>query len=127
MKVKANELMIGNLLQGEPIMLINQGIYSDGVFAITGYGIHQLEEGKPYRADPIPLTKEWLVKFGFEKIKKGVEYSKWKKDGFIFWFDNLMPGITSLGKYDIVRIDRVHELQNLYFALTGNELEIKEP
>jgi hypothetical protein len=126
MKLSAKELRIGNLLQGEPLQLVNQGIYSDGVFAITGYGISELEIGHLLKADPIPLTEEWLLRFGFEKIKKGTEYSKWKKDGLKFWWDNLMPGITAFGKCDIGRTDRVHELQNLYFALTGQELEIKE-
>ena len=64
--MKANELRIGNLLQGEPFQLVNQGIYSDGVFAITGYGISEMELGRLQKADPIPLTEEWLRKFGFD-------------------------------------------------------------
>ena len=80
--------------------------------------------------EPIPLTEEWLIKFGF---KQWVEFGH--KTGT---FD-LMPlcGVS----YDIVtkkvlilekgnpnshwierKIEYVHELQNLYFALRGQEL-----
>jgi len=71
--------------------------------------------------EPIPLTEEWLLKFGFE-IKQGRfgnEY--WGKINLytssdkkiVFCFDGYLKGI----KY-------VHQLQNLYFALTGNELTL---
>jgi spore maturation protein CgeB len=67
---------------------------------------------------PIPLTEEWLLKLGFipnpyeDRYEKGVlhvECMKTKGETYL-WVEN-MPHI----KY-------VHELQNLYFALTGEEL-----
>jgi hypothetical protein len=72
---------------------------------------------KKYR--PIPLTEEWLRKFGFESYyKNGSEYQNKNmylvKNGDIW--QNLKIGVNL--KY-------VHQLQNLYFALTGEELEIK--
>jgi len=73
--------------------------------------------------EPIPLTEEWLERFGFEF------------DGE--WWDYLNFGINirqnrcseSLGEfgfnyYPIPKY--VHQLQNLYYALTGEELEIKD-
>jgi len=67
----------------------------------------------------VPLTEEWLIKFGFVKFK-GDESDFFKGDfeislqSYSFWMGSLLPTI----KY-------VHQLQNLYFALTNTELEIK--
>lgn len=68
---------------------------------------------------PIPLTEEWLKKFGFKKFKN---YNDWSKGGFIlhgrkrgFVLRKSAPDVKS-----------VHQLQNLYFALTGEELKTKK-
>jgi hypothetical protein len=70
--------------------------------------------------NPIPLTEEWLLKFGFYKsetfknsfIKKGVDI--YIQDT-AFWYDLLNNSIE---------IKSVHQLQNLFFALTNEELTI---
>lgn len=70
--------------------------------------------------NPIPLTEEWLLKFGFfshENRPRPVYGNNsfiyfYKQDG-IFWSD-LMHGT--------IEIKYVHQLQNLYHALTGKEL-----
>lgn len=75
--------------------------------------------------DPIPLSEEWLIKFGFEseKVYEVVfEYTIDKKhriqtDGEMY---------ILMGYKDGIEIKYVHQLQNLYFALTGEELTIKE-
>ena len=78
---------------------------------------------------PIPLTEEWLLKFGFELSFD--EY--WvSADGELF-IDKLSMRMVVAGAtgyeyyYSEVgkRIKFVHQLQNLYFALTSEELEIK--
>lgn len=86
------------------------------------------------RISPIPLTEEWLIKFGFEKNNKDYllnnvlifDYTYLGTGdnhhiGFMFKWGNYI----NEGK-DIV-IQYVHQLQNLYFALTGEELELKSP
>jgi hypothetical protein len=76
--------------------------------------------GKIRDLDPIPLTEEWLLKFWFisnpyeDRYEKGsihIECLKTKGETYL-WIEN-MPHI----KY-------VHQLQNLYFALTGEDLTI---
>ncbi len=71
---------------------------------------------------PIPLTEEWLLKFGFEK--KGVNRTRW-----IFWKIDLVEDEKGIYSFDESRIyidiNYVHQLQNLYFALTGEELTFK--
>jgi hypothetical protein len=76
---------------------------------------------------PIPLTEEWLLKFGFEKKYQTFEFKGLNIDGTVvhFSFDKWCS------EYDIENCDfieipaeckYVHQLQNLYFALTNEEL-----
>lgn len=76
---------------------------------------------------PIPLTEEWLVKFGVGYIEQYYALNDLK-----LWQINkgkYMVGIHiddyfhQLTGYDI---EYVHQLQNLYHALTGKELTIKD-
>lgn len=77
--------------------------------------------------DPIPLTHEILEKAGFYKsslgnltlIKLPLE-AEIKTDGVTFF----APCYRCDGGTDIAKIKYVHQLQNLYFALIGEELTI---
>tara|TARA_R110000796_G_scaffold95908_2_gene201357 strand:- start:694 stop:1041 length:348 start_codon:yes stop_codon:yes gene_type:complete len=69
---------------------------------------------------PIPLTEEWLVKFGFEKLKGWDDMFYFEIDDFQIYEYNV-----SGYEYDDFNIKNVHQLQNLYFALTNEELTIK--
>ena len=76
----------------------------------------------------IPLTEEWLLKFGFDHIK-GFNYFERNSLRFEFVIDtyNVIYYNTTF-KEDIyldTEIKYVHQLQNLYYALTGKELEIQ--
>jgi hypothetical protein len=104
--MKANELRIGNWVRQRE---------SDTYIQIEQYLLCN-EELCHYQ--PIPLTEDWLFKFDFisnpyedryEKVPIHVECLK-SKGATYLWIEN-MPHI----KY-------VHQLQNLYFALTGEEL-----
>ena len=75
---------------------------------------------------PIPLTEEWLLKFGFEVNTPNLrwmhpvllsEVYKTESGGL-----TLLQNGTHLTNNPILY---VHQLQNLYFALTGEELTIK--
>lgn len=74
---------------------------------------------------PIPITEEWLVRFGFkinsgvssrEFLMKNIKVCNHYEKGFLFIVDWWHSGIM---------IQSVHQLQNLYFALTGEELILK--
>ena len=73
---------------------------------------------------PIPLTPEWLERLGFG-VGEGPNYKIFMRDrlmiewspqlGYYFeWEDD--------EDYRKTSIQHVHQLQNLYFALTGEEL-----
>lgn len=70
---------------------------------------------------PIPITEEWLLKFGFKEYSLTPDcyftdiFDSIYKTNEGFFYSNYEPS----GK---IKIDFVHQLQNLYFALTGKEL-----
>tara|TARA_R110001592_G_scaffold268269_3_gene534543 strand:- start:49840 stop:50208 length:369 start_codon:yes stop_codon:yes gene_type:complete len=75
--------------------------------------------------DPIPLTEEWINNFGFD--------SSWKKGDFqicttseheygTLYYKSKDNGAAFLP----VVLKYVHQLQNLYFALTGEELVLND-
>jgi hypothetical protein len=93
--------------------------------------------------NPIPITEEWLKKFDFKKqnsIKHCLLYSIKTKKQQYFSVSEMLDGYEDPNeltlkeikkywsfdgnKYD-VKIKYVHQLQNLYFALTGEELQLK--
>lgn len=69
---------------------------------------------------PIPLTEEWILRMGFDNKHCSVNFKTFYNDGFDYRIE-----LYSDGKclFDELReIQHVHQLQNLYFALTGEEL-----
>jgi hypothetical protein len=114
------ELRTGNLIN---VKTLNKGIQEIEVSINTLTNV----ESFPELYTPIPLTEEWLVKFGFDCVDG--------YDDHYYNLTNLELGITldSLRPFKEVNVDgtkvyvkHVHQLQNLYFALTGEELIIKE-
>jgi hypothetical protein len=110
--MKASELRIGNLIHNKQgnIVYVNTNHLT-----LLSYGIEN-------EFNPIPLTEEWLLKFGFEKNKE---------HGY-FEFDRLIvalhDGVDQFYLCDIdifVKIETVHHLQNLYFAIRNKELTLK--
>lgn len=104
----------------------------------------------PNHYSGIPLTEDWLLRFGFvdnmdsNSFRKETRNDKeviqsfgvFLKDGSCgndVWNENFADfmEIRSTEECDAVnfscKIDYVHQLQNLYFALTSEELTIKQP
>lgn len=79
---------------------------------------------------PVPLTEEWLLKFGF--VKQGVGNGILRQT--MFWYKGLCLNEIMRGKrYRLklggdplqdINIDFVHDLQNIVFALKKVELEV---
>lgn len=130
--MKASELRIGNLvIDGHDVEVVN-------------YRMIEMLVKNQAEFDPIPLTEEWHNKFGV--IKNGFdsfEYELPRKNNFnlkvIFTGDYVMirqssmdtspmdDDIITVWNTDLTRRDMyVHEWQNLYVALTGEELTIKQ-
>jgi|688.fasta_scaffold1177204_1 hypothetical protein len=73
--------------------------------------------------EPIPIDKQWLQKFGF--INQKYEHFFLEVNGFSIEFDILKGSVYhSFLEGRTINIHYVHELQNLYFSLTGKELSV---
>lgn len=150
MSMKANELRIGNWIN----------IYDDYNSEVTGF----TEDGDVWfvknptdikcawnisRIKPIPLTEEWLVKFGFENWGLGTQWNNQYESYVRYVLHNVLDGTSNFEVHYIKStygdtehyqyiiacdeddrinwgedIKHVHQLQNLYFALTGEELHL---
>ena len=112
--MKANEFRVGNYLQDkEDKIAIIEKLTKDNYQASSG-SITTL----PLK--PIPLTEEWLLKFGFESKTASVTHVNSYILGKIYLTNGLRSGIH----YGDIEIKYVHQLQNLYFALTGKEITL---
>jgi hypothetical protein len=114
--IKASELRIGNRIYYE-YFDIETREWKQKPINVTYREIYILLNGgkiEKFVYQPIPTTEAWLFKFGFKRSSFG-----WIKSGM-----NLTPGFT-LGfssKRRSIDLKFVHQVQNLYFALTGEEL-----
>jgi hypothetical protein len=139
--MEPTELRIGNLVKGNHLYegkeLIIKGIsyddhrilYFDGT--VAGEYI--------YDCSGVQLTEEWLHKFGFseENYHVGFIGIDHKAGGMTTDFVLTEPNV--LGEFQkcyawefktgrlpkFIELQFVHELQNLFFTLTGEELTIK--
>ena len=117
-KMEINQLRIGNLVLNS---------WEGNNVEVTIDTLMSLEStGSNSKYKPIPLTEEWLLKFGFKKSN-------------VYCFGNHKLIIESLMgdrhscRYRvnpdesiwISELHYVHQLQNLYFSLVGEELTFK--
>jgi len=118
--LSSRELRIGNWVHN-PVQNINFQV-GGSTIAIEHSRELILKDHKGF--EPIPLTEEWLLKFGFNK--KGFDM---KLKGFKLTASTRIIKEDRLGAFHYKgtgSIGTVHQLQNLYFALTNEELTIKQ-
>lgn len=121
--MEARELRIGNLVGHQRGLDITFVIERD-MFQYNS-GLTNLEDFKP-----ITLTDEWLFRFGFENgNSQSSNCDLWDKHWIGgFEIDKLRDGYTFYyGSWIDCKFKYVHQLQNLYFALTGLELTLPSP
>ena len=117
--IRANELRIGNYYH-----LVEEGVDINEVYQISdGYSLHLIDEYN--NAKPIPLTEEWLLKMCFECGQLKTSKRFWIPNFNIRIFNKSGKTQVSHSGKVYEHIKYVHQLQNLYFALTGEELKIK--
>jgi hypothetical protein len=143
--MKANEFRIGNIIEQGTITMLELTMNEFACIKCDGKIITTPK--------PAILTEDWLLRLGFIPVKEEcyINGTKWlmqvtddytdedniiSRDGT--WFDALGTysftkngemGVNTLcrGNYVCGSVSTVHQLQNLYFALTGEELKIIEP
>lgn len=124
-----NELRLGNLIiynnnevgtiTGVQDFLINYGKVAINQRIDIFYHIELIE--------PIELTKEWFNKLGMTYYSLPTKSDR-KIGYYTIKYGNRFKINSTDGKYSFLNfrkeIKYVHELQNLYFALTGAELTV---
>ena len=120
--MKANELRIGNWVMGdsERPYQIELSDFSDW------YNDHNSHEYGDH-VHPISITEEWLLKLGLEQPYDDSPYIYTKdikecpyEEGFRIE-EHGEVGCYMIDDY-YIKIKYIHQLQNLYYALTGEEL-----
>lgn len=120
--IKSTELRQGNKMI---FRFKTDSIPEEKVIDITLRDLNHIDR-HPEFYKPIPLTEEWLVKFGFEKSIYHCDIYELNKNGFEISFD-FKDRVINGCYLECIELDikYVHQLQNLYFALIGKELTIK--
>lgn len=142
--MKATELRVGNLVKakhtnGNPNKWVVIQIKPEHIVTCSD---------NPKWFKPIPLTENIIEKIGFELYDyedigeplEGQEndfiilsYKKHKNKYVYYTLDGVSPRLyqfiicreTDNNSFVLAEINYLHQLQNLYFALTGEELKIK--
>jgi len=137
--IKVNELRVGNLVG------LNNRVVT--VESLTGgfnyFGAEEHDRGHLIglyhvlfeKGEGVPLTLDWLKKLGFEDVyDNGYDCAlRLERFTFAISLDRRMlliadPKAANQRAKGIggIPMEYVHQLQNLVFALTGEELTIKE-
>ena len=136
--MRSNELRIGNLIQK------NGKIHYTNIFTLRDIKNLSIDDTDIF--EPVTLTEEMLLKCGFVKVKnkdkedlreyightaQKAKYAIFDTDIFITKVDkrgllwrSVDCDFMVLFYHKSIPIKYLHQLQNLYFALTGQELEI---
>lgn len=124
--MKAEELRLGNIINfpfiGSDVEVIGIPLPSEGKLRIQTKLNNNTFFELPAKYKPILLKEMWIIKLGFKSIQDGwYEYSN---SNITFSWNIYDRQLRFLG--EPFNIQYVHQLQNLYFALTGEELEVKQ-
>ena len=115
--IQAQDLRIGNWVSNGEVefQLASKDIYHLDIYV------------NRVIANPIPISPEWLERFGFQKIigcgwQLDIEtnhYCLYSENGKYVDLFVYSDEVGEQCKY-------IHQLQNLYFALTGEEITVKD-
>jgi len=132
--MKATELRIGNL--------VTHNYREDEVFSLSGFILYKLtvteNTGDELFCKPITLTEEWLLRFNFKPycyLFNGELLTGYIPFNLFFHEENTYIVQKYESKYYVMTngenrqivsdgFEYVHQLQNIFFALTQKELNI---
>jgi hypothetical protein len=123
--MESKELRIGNLVNYKIVDKLDERKEWFELCEIDAVDLQVIDS----EYQPIPLTEEWLLKLGFKLVFAG------QGDGFIYECGQLCNAMSIYSRnrnvflYSTfnsceINIQYVHQLQNLHFALTNEELTL---
>jgi hypothetical protein len=134
--IAATDLRIGNLINPDRVHIYLSAVKVLSI-SETSFTFSNPENNmKPSfsflkGASGVPIEEGWLLKFGFTPYGNHQwELGKYWvhcdiKDVFSFNYSGVSMDYDGDELYELVEIKYVHQLQNLYYALTGTELIYK--
>lgn len=133
--ININDIRIGNYVAyADCGAFVPEIIGKPHKIAAEDFGLEYRNDGLIKYYDPIPLTEEILLKAGFGRkedqyyfiIDRGAAHSLYIEFEFVNEeaFGSFWIGRKGEAKM-ILDINHIHQLQNLYYALTGQELKIE--
>lgn len=129
--MKAEELRIGNRIENGIVVTIQyiEGVWGCIITQSTFSSGHDWQFIPEAGLKPIQLTEDWIKRFGFVHEGGSGYKSPHNTEYWYFtlrnWFkpNTIARGSTESDGY--IGCQYVHQLQNMYFAVTGKELELK--
>ena len=116
MSIQQEELRRGNYISLTDIGKVEVlGVLPDKIYYTPSKDrrLHDFLYSLYVYASPIEITETILLRFGF---RKNEVFEIYHNELFTLWYHGNKIG------YQNTEIKYVHQLQNLYFALTGKEL-----
>jgi hypothetical protein len=129
--METTEIRIGNyFMYGAKEVFISEILKAGNVGIYDGFG---LDEGHPLdMLKPIPLTEDTLYRFGFRKKEHDESRRREfiERDHFPIYDHKDINMYVDCKKcffyvgmhFNHIKLEYVHQLQNLYFAITGDSL-----
>jgi len=137
--MQPHELRVGNLVGYNELIGAILQINWDAIELLTQeYVSGVYAPGMIYETvRPIPLTKEWCLKLGFVEQENHVgliarspgypsqrfDIDYWEQESEIFMKSGRWKRYN-MNCFKMRHIKHVHEIQNLYYVLTGEELSL---
>ena len=118
--IDPKELRWGSIVAAQGGGIPREGITWSDYAILEPYGVFMAQTNK-CTYDPIPITPEWLERFGFLPYPFN---GGWRHESMWLEIDN-MGGYFQY-QHGCAEIRYIHQLQNLYYSITGQELTIKQ-
>ena len=134
--MKATEFRLGNLIEypgwnkdgSKAFFSIRDIYFEDGKIGLTN-GIIQIPNTNVKHLKPIPITKKLLLTIGFKYLDSSDRfYICSERNHLIYIYFEKVKNCFAMvyNGSQFCTIEHVHQLQNLYFALTNEELIISK-
>ena len=118
--IQANELRIGNYIYDVHNRVANIVTIGNGTIRLSSKNYHY-DSFNCSDINPIPLTEDILLKCGKKELDLFIIGDYYYSKG------SLLMSSYNDGEPDIflAKVDTLHHLQNIIFALTGEELNVE--
>lgn len=133
--MNVKELRLGNYVKFRFNIIQVSSISCSGINLEAYYDYYGCQERIKARVlkdqiKPIPLTEEWLLKLGFIptdlSIKRSFDVTTYNNRWHGVFLEYHFAGWYMTTPHIVKEIKWVHQIQNLYFSVTQEELTIKD-